>query len=65
MVDEDFVRLYERVDWFLKWLDTSCDCGGFIINEWLRGDPPCFGTWAREKYREYQSSNTTAKTEGT
>ena len=52
MVEEDFIKLYERMDWFLKWLGNTCpDTFPYIAQEWLRSDPPCTGTWARSLVR--------------
>ena len=45
-----FVNLYERMDWFLKWLVSAEPeaTTGWIVNEWLRSDPSCTGTRMRK-----------------
>ena len=44
-----FVDLFERIDWFFKWLITvEPDLQGYIYQEWLRSDPPCTGSRMRK-----------------
>lgn len=50
---ENYKKLYERIDWFLKWLiGIEPNVTSYVYQEWLRCDPYCTGVWAREKMEE-------------
>jgi len=54
----DFCRLYEAVDGIFslilrdaKDVEETYHIETIIIHKWLRSDPPCIGSWARNKVR--------------
>ena len=59
MVDQDFVDFYEEVSLMLALIvrDANEDTINLIMHKWLRSDPECTGSRAREKIRLFKEAN--------